>query len=253
MIQYDSDNPDSIPDGVAAAGYCSGYAAAAWNARGWNRFPTARRIAVFPGGNDGDTFDVEWLDLTAEQAPAEVKAAHARGIAVPWVYVNRSNRAAVENSLVLAGILSDQVALWVATLDGTQTVPAGRYPVAAVQYAGSATSGGHYDLSLVSSLFGPGGGSLGGSDMTPQESAFLSDLHAAVSRLEEAFGTATPAGASPTQPNYLGFLNNELRTALSQIADLHNSVGTVGAGLTAAQEAQLTHIETILTTGLKGV
>jgi hypothetical protein len=161
MLMYDSDNPDSIPDGVAAAGYVNGYAGPAWLNRGFARFPNARRITVFPT-DEGDTCDVEWLDLTPEQAAPWVKGRLAAGVLRPWVYVNRSNRPAVEAALAAAGVLSDQVALWVATLDGTQTVPAGPYPVAAVQYSNSVASGGHYDLSIVNQTFGPGGGTIGG-------------------------------------------------------------------------------------------
>jgi hypothetical protein len=164
-ILYDSDNPDSIPNGVAAAGYVNGYAGPAWLARGFPRFPSARRITVFPT-DEGDTCDVEWLDLTPEQAPPWVKGRRAAGVLRPWVYCNRSNRPAVEAALAAAGVTATQVALWVATLDGTQTVPAGPYPVAAVQYANATNSGGHYDLSLVTQTFGPGGGTIGGeSDM----------------------------------------------------------------------------------------
>jgi hypothetical protein len=160
-IMYDSDNPDSIPNGVAAAGYVNGYAGPAWLARGFPRFPNARRITVFPT-DEGDTCDVEWLDLTPEQAPPWVKGRLAAGVLQPWVYCNRSNRPAVEAALAAAGLTGAQVALWVATLDGTQTVPAGPYPVAAVQYANANASGGHYDLSLVNQTFGPGGGTIGG-------------------------------------------------------------------------------------------
>jgi hypothetical protein len=163
-ILYDSDNPDSIPSGVWAAGYVNGYAGPAWLSRGFARFPNARRITVFPT-DEGDTCDVEWLDLTPEQAPPWVKGRLAAGVLQPWVYCNRSNRPAVEAALMAAAITAAQVALWVATFDGTQTVPAGPYPVAAVQYANSTLSGGHYDLSLVNQTFGPGGGTIGDDEM----------------------------------------------------------------------------------------
>lgn len=165
MILYDSDNPDSIPDGVWAAGYCDGYAAPAWNLRGWSRFPSAKRIAVFGQTNDGDVLDVERGDATPSEAPQWVRWRIGAGVKLPWVYCNRSNRALVERELSLAGIRSSQVALWVATLDGTQTVPAGLYPVAAVQYANTLHSGGHYDLSIVNALYGPGQGAIGGDDL----------------------------------------------------------------------------------------
>jgi hypothetical protein len=172
VLLYDSDNPDFIPDGVAAAGYCDGYAAAAWSARGWSRFPNAIRIAVFATTDDGHALDVEMGNATPNQTPNWVQRRRAAGILRPWVYCNRSNRPAVEGALAAAGILSDQVALWVATLDGTQIVSAGPYPVAAVQYANAAMSGGHYDLSIVNEVFGPGAGTLGG-DVTPDEHLWL--------------------------------------------------------------------------------
>jgi hypothetical protein len=159
-LLYDSTNPNDIPAGVWAAGYVDGIYA--WDAAGWARFPGAKRIAVFGQTNDGDCLDVERGDATPSEAPQWVQWRRAAGVPVPWVYVNRSNRSTVEAALAAAGVMSDQVALWVATLDGTQTVPAGPYVVAAVQYAGSGTSGGHYDLSVVNQTFGPGGGTLGG-------------------------------------------------------------------------------------------
>jgi hypothetical protein len=182
MLMYDSDQPQAIPNGAYAAGYVDGYAASAWASPvGFPRFPEARRIAVFFGTTvtDGDSFDIENGDMTPAEAPAAVHNAHARGVQVPWCYCNRANRPAVENALIMAGVMSDQVALWIATLDGTQTVPPGPYPIAAVQYANSAMSGGHYDLSLVNAVFGPGGGTIGGDELktyivnTPTEGQWL--------------------------------------------------------------------------------
>jgi len=164
MLLYDSTSPFDIPvTAESVAYYCDGiYAVSEATVRA--RFPTQPliRIAVFGQTNDGNALDVERGDATPSEAPQWVKWRHAAGIPQPWVYVNRSNRSTVENALIQEGIVSDQVALWVATLDGTQTVPAGPYPVAAVQYANSLSSGGHYDLSIVNDQFGPGGGTIGG-------------------------------------------------------------------------------------------
>lgn len=169
-VMYDSDVPSAIPGGVPAAGYCDGYAAAAWNGPyGFGRFTNPIRIAVFASTNDGHALDVENGDATPAQAPAWVRRRLAAGVARPWVYCNRSNRGAVENALRAAGLTADQVALWVATLDGTQTVPAGFYPVAAVQFANSALSGGHYDLSIVNDLYGPTAHHIGGDIMSPTD------------------------------------------------------------------------------------
>jgi hypothetical protein len=159
-LLYDSTNPNDIPAGVFAAGYVDGIFA--WPADSWARFSAVKRIAVFATTDDGDALDVERFDATPDQAPGWVQRRRAAGVLRPWVYCNRSNRPDVEGALTAAGVLADQVALWVATLDGTRTVPAGPYPIAAVQYANAAMSGGHYDLSIVNELFGPGQGSLGG-------------------------------------------------------------------------------------------
>jgi hypothetical protein len=220
VLLYDSDQPQAIPAGVWAAGYCDGYAASAW-AQYWSKFPGARRIAVFLGTTvtDGDSFDVESGDMTPAEAPAAVANAHKRGVAVPWVYCNRSNRPAVENALIMAGILSDQVALWVATLDGTQTVPPGPYPVAAVQYLNSAHSGGHYDISIVNAVFGPGGGTIGGDMFEDADRQLLNLVNQGVQTLIKPYGD-----------NIIALLN-EIKAAQ-----------TSGGGLTATQAQQLQEI-----------
>lgn len=242
---YDSDNPDSIPDGVNAAGYVNGYAAAAWAARGWSRFATARRITVFPT-DEGDTCDVEWLDLTPEQAAPWAKGRLAAGVLQPWVYCSRSSRPAVEASLAAVGITGDQVALWVATLDGTQTVPAGPYPVAAVQYANSAISGGHYDLSIVNEAFGPGAGSLG-EDMNDAQEAVMNQVYlmqrtgvfvAGDVNATRAAIAALPAGGGDSWEQTI---NKETLGRIEAEVLKLQAAGTGGA-LTAAQAQQLTDV-----------
>ena len=192
-LLYDSDNPDNIPDGVWAAGYVDGYAAAAWSASGWARFPNALRIAVFATTDAGDVLDVEPGNAKPYQAGGWVLRAHARGVPLPWVYCDRNDRPAVEQSLSAAGLKPDQVALWIATLDGTQTVPAGPYPVAAVQYAGAATSGGHYDLSLVNDLFSGGSGSLGGPEVLDSNDPVVVNI---LDGIQNAYNMAVYANVS---------------------------------------------------------
>lgn len=248
---YDSDNPDSIPDGVWAAGYCDGYAARAWNARGWARFPNALKIAVFASTNDGKVGDVERGDMLPWELPNWVLMRRAAG-EDPWGYVNMSNWGPTRTEFQLRGIPEPH--WWVALYDGVPTIPPGAI---AKQYANQAIIPGnpHYDLSVVSSAYGGGQGTIGDEDLTPQQEAWIAESHAALGRLEVAFGTATPAGPAPGGgPNYLGFLNNELRTGLTQIADIHKAItaGPGGAALTPAQAQQLAHIEAMLTTGLKG-
>jgi hypothetical protein len=199
VLLYDSDNPDSIPDGVHAAGYCDGYAALAWNARGWVRFPNALRIAVSAASNDGHALDVENGDALPWQAPGWVRMRRTAGVPLPWVYVNRSNRPSVEFELNKAGILSTEVALWVATLDGTINVPAGPYPVAAVQYADSAMTGGHYDLSTVNELYGPGRGTLGGDEVLDPTDPIVVELLTGLRNVSNALfaGAGSPNPANP--------------------------------------------------------
>lgn len=192
MIIYDSTNPDDIPTTASVvAGYVDGIYA--WSDAGWLRFPNAAKISIaVSASSQADALDVETGDATPSQAPGWVNAQLARGVKQPWVYVNRSNRWAVESACQAAGIQPTQMGLWVATLDGTQSVPAGPYPVAAVQYANSATSGGHYDLSITTA-YGDAAGTLTGDD-------FLSALSDA-SQLEiyndvKAIAAAVPVDLS---------------------------------------------------------
>jgi hypothetical protein len=147
---YDSDDPDSIPDGVAAAGYCDGYAAKAWNERGWSRFPNAKRIAVFSTTNDGDVGDVETGDMLPWELPDWVLMRRAAGVE-PWGYVNLSNWNPTKTEFELRGI--PEPPWWVADYDGVPEVPAG---AVAKQYADPAIIPGnpHYDLSIVSGTIG---------------------------------------------------------------------------------------------------
>ena len=172
LIIYDSDNPDDIPSGVKAAGYVNGYAHVAWDARGWARFPDAIRISVF-AYNAGDALDVENGDATPAQAPGWVKMRLAAGVALPWVYVNRSNQRATEDAMWAGGIPLYKAAMWVATLDGTKAVARYRYPVAAVQYANSTLAGGHYDLSITTAA---GDAALGVPDLTSTEHDWLAAI-----------------------------------------------------------------------------
>ena len=162
MIIYDSTNPQDIPTTAeAVAGYVDGIYA--WPDSGWLRFPNSVKLSIaISATSEADALDVENGDATPAQAPGWVKAQIARGIK-PWVYCNRSNRSAVELACQSAGIGPTQMALWVATLDGTQSVAAGFYPVAAVQYANSTLAGGHYDLSITTA-YGDTSGQLTGGD-----------------------------------------------------------------------------------------
>jgi hypothetical protein len=146
---YDSTTAADIPLGAKmVAGYVDGRYR--WSDGDWARFPNAIkvRISIF-GVDDGDAGDIEVGCMTPAQGVDWARRRLAAGLRTVACYVNRSNRAEVEQLAQRAGIRSDQLVLWVATLDGTRTVAPGPYPVVAVQYANPALSGGHYDLSEV--------------------------------------------------------------------------------------------------------
>jgi hypothetical protein len=159
LVCFDSVTAADIPAGAGrVAGYVDGLYR--WSTNDWLRFPGARitRIAVNPATDAGNAGDVEQGDMTPQTAAAWAARRLTAGEPRVLVYCNRSTRAAVESAL--RSMLPDpelaRVGLWIATLDGTQMVPAGPLPVVMVQYAGANMSGGHYDLSLVYDATWPG-------------------------------------------------------------------------------------------------
>jgi hypothetical protein len=146
---YDSTSASDIPDTAEmVAGYVDG--AFAWSDADWARFPNATkvRIATQPGTDDGDVLDVELGDATPAQAPAWIRMRQAAGIVQPTIYC-----AAFAVDQVRQACQGLLFWLWVADWTGQP------HPVsyaAAVQYANSATSGGHYDLSIVYADAWPG-------------------------------------------------------------------------------------------------
>lgn len=150
---FDSTSPYDIPTtALAVAGYVNG--AFAWPADSWNRFPHAillRKISVRADINDGDTLDIETGAAQPDQAPGWVQMRRAAGITDPWIYCATSTWPAIAAAMTSAG----QVAgYWIA-----DPRPAGKLPglphsidgAIACQYAWPPESGGHYDLSLVTS------------------------------------------------------------------------------------------------------
>lgn len=147
---HDSTTASDIPaDAVAVGGYIDG--AFKWSDEDWARFPGAikRRIAVFPGTNDGDILDCERGDATPGQCPGWIRMRQASGLAVPVIYTMPSNEAAVRAAC--EGLTYE---LWVA-----DPAPRGMAPGTPHFYPGSIAtqyawpeygSGGHFDLSLCS-------------------------------------------------------------------------------------------------------
>jgi hypothetical protein len=138
------------------AGYGDG-SASAWTSAEWVALTAvAQPVTITVTGEAGrDVADVENGDLTPAQGAQWARAAHLAG-RFPVLYVNRSNKAAVitEAAKLGLGLGARMYGLWVATLDGSFTDLDGsdlrKQPgVVAVQYLGSAQSGGPFDVSLV--------------------------------------------------------------------------------------------------------
>ena len=169
LLCYDSTNPLDIPaNAEMVAGYDNGIYV--WSAAGWARFAGRPQwhisvTARLGEGDVGNVLDVEKLDATPQQAGEWAVRTRARGV-FPIIYCNRDNRPAVEGFLQDAGLSPLEAALWIATLDGTQQLPVGPYPIAGVQYLADPASGGHYDLSLIQDAYG---GAAGGIDVTQSE------------------------------------------------------------------------------------
>ena len=150
---YDSTTASDIPTSAAmVAGYIDGRYA--WTDQDWARFPSAVkvRIAVFPTTNDGQVLDVEDWNAIPDQAPAWVLKRRAAGVD-PTIYCGYGYQgrtwSAVRMAFHNAGVTEPHY--WVAAYPGDgAVVGAMLYPDSvAHQYAGSATSGGHFDLSAV--------------------------------------------------------------------------------------------------------
>lgn len=146
---YDSTSAADIPaDAEMVAGYVDG--AYLWSASDWARFPNAVHVQISTraNGNVAYVLDVERGDATPAEAPGWIERMQAAGIEQPTIYCAASAVPAIR--AVCAGLL---YWLWVADWTGQP------HPVsyaAAVQYANEATSGGHYDLSIVYSPPWPG-------------------------------------------------------------------------------------------------
>lgn len=132
-------------------GYGNG--AYAWKAADWARF-TCPHVRIDVNGSDPGgcgVLDVETGDATVAGAVTWVKARHQLhpgNYAV--IYCNRSTLTPLFNAMAAAGLkVGSGFHLWIATLDGvTKTVP-DMTGVVAVQWAGQAHTGGHYDESIV--------------------------------------------------------------------------------------------------------
>lgn len=144
-LMYDSTKAADIPaDATMVAGYIDGVNP--WSTADWARFPTAVKVRIARNSltDDGDVLDVETGDAIPTWVPGWLRLRRAHGL-TPVVYVNRANQGAVLSACIAAGVAPPLC--WLSTLDGSKPWAAG---VVAIQYAGQAITGQHYDLSEVS-------------------------------------------------------------------------------------------------------
>ena len=116
------------------------------------RFPGVPMVWIDVNGSDvyADVLDVETGDATPAGAVVWVKEKLlTKPVYPPVIYCNRATLTPLFNVMGAAGLhVGTHFRLWIATLDGTKTVP-DMTGVTAVQYAGQPQSGGHFDESIV--------------------------------------------------------------------------------------------------------
>jgi hypothetical protein len=114
--------------------------------------PSMPVVWIDVNGSDvyADVLDVETGDATPAGAVVWVKAKLlTKPVYPPVIYCNRATLTPLFNAMGAAGLhVGTHFRLWVATLDGTRTVP-DMTGVTAVQYAGEPQTGHHYDESIV--------------------------------------------------------------------------------------------------------
>jgi hypothetical protein len=127
----------------------------AWTDKDWARFPaTVARARIDVNASDPRScgiLDVERGDAQVGQVPAWVKTRRSLGSGATGctIYCDRATRPAVLAVMDGQGLrLAKDYTLWIATLDGTRTLP-DMTGVVAVQWGGAMTMGGHYDQSAV--------------------------------------------------------------------------------------------------------
>jgi hypothetical protein len=151
-IMRDAVNPNNIPLAGAQlfAGYDNGRISQ-WPADAWKKFPSGSTVHIDVDGTNytSDVIDVEQGNSTVSNGFAltvgwvKAKQGHAF---LPICYANRSTLTPMFNALNAAGlVVGKHFLLWIATLDGTKTVP-DMTGVVAVQYTDHANL---YDESIV--------------------------------------------------------------------------------------------------------
>jgi hypothetical protein len=154
-VGRDSTTAADIPLGGLQVVMGYGNGRYAWTGRDWARFPaTVARVRIDVNGSDPHdcgVLDVEMGDATPAEAVPWVQARKAAGAGAhgATIYCNRATRPAVIAAMDSYGFsIARDYTLWIATLDGTRTLP-DMTGVVAVQHSGEALTHGHYDQSAV--------------------------------------------------------------------------------------------------------
>lgn len=152
LTMYDSVTASDIPTNAKMVG---GYGwewqnRFRWSPSDWTRFPRAILLntVISASTNAGDELDIETGDATPIQAPAWVRLRLNAGRKVVSLYMNASTWPEVKAQIDGAG-LGRFVVYRVAWYKGFPFTLPGTW---GVQYADPNTSGGHYDLSLITDI-----------------------------------------------------------------------------------------------------
>lgn len=150
-ILRDSITATDIPtDGTElVAGYGNGLYT--WSPEDWTRFAGVPHATIDVDGSrpESDVLDVERGDASVQTAAAWVAKKWTGPIIYPPViYASRDSLTPLFDALNAAGFeVGKHFRLWIATLDGTESVP-DMTGVTAVQYQGAGPAG-HFDQSIV--------------------------------------------------------------------------------------------------------
>lgn len=246
-IMYDSTTASDIPAGaVRVAGYVkpSGFA---WTDADWARFTNAVKVRITPSasvfGPGIHVLDIEPGDASPAQVAAWVRNSRAAG-QEGTPYCSMSKWADVIRAIDAAALVHPPY--WVAGYPGggpvlpTITVNGVSHTATAHQYAGSATSGGHYDLSVVAPYWP--GVDVGGLMSSPQEvaSAVLN-----TSMVRQGLPASSPlAGGTTDLAAVIANFDAAVNQIINGVASVATQVGAVAGALPAVQAAIIAALPT---------
>lgn len=233
-LLYDSITATDIPvTAQMVGGYVSG--SFRWTDADWGRFPGAVHVRIATAatvtGAGVHVLDVEAGDATPGEAPGWARAQRALG-QPPTIYCSTSQWPVIRAAFASAG--EPEPAWWVAAYPGGGAViPAG---AVAHQYADPATSGGHWDLSVVADYW-PGVDNAGGTPVMELNSGYkdwagnpqtvqgtLDHLDSKLTALFNAFFAPTQKSRIPGDKNSTD-LNDALLDTVARVTELQSAIG----------------------------